>query len=285
MLIVGGARPAAALAARRAWRQPSRSTQRPIGTIRPGLLGERDELDRARSARAPDGASAAAPRRRRCWPSFEPHDRLVVQLELVGRERALEVGAQLEAGEHALVHRGLEQRGSRPCRRAWRCTSRRRRRGSAPRRRRVAGSAIEMPMLRAQRELRVPGAHRQRRASRARARRRRPPPGVARCPRAAARTRRRRSGRRCRCAADARRRGAWRPRRAPRRRPRGRAQSLTVLKSSRSRKTTAMPRVLAARAGDRVADALGEQRAVGEPRHRVVERLVGELLPRTPCAR
>jgi hypothetical protein len=32
-----------------------------------------------------------------------------VQLELLGGERALEVGAQLEPGEHALVHGGLEQ--------------------------------------------------------------------------------------------------------------------------------------------------------------------------------
>ena len=41
---------------------------------------------------------------------------------------------------------------------------------------------------------------------------------------------------------------------------------------------TARPMCVAARAGDRVAHALGEQRAVGEARDRVVEGLVGELL-------
>ena len=40
---------------------------------------------------------------------LQPHDRLVVQLELLGGERALQVGAQLQAGEHALVHGRLEQ--------------------------------------------------------------------------------------------------------------------------------------------------------------------------------
>ena len=51
-----------------------------------------------------------------------------------------------------------------------------------------------------------------------------------------------------------------------------------VLKSSRSRKTTASRALLAPCARDRMAHALAEQRAVGEAGHRVVERLVGELL-------
>ena len=54
--------------------------------------------------------------------------------------------------------------------------------------------------------------------------------------------------------------------------------SLIVLKSSRSRKMTAMPLLLAAVARDGVAHALDEQRAVGEVGDRVVEGLVGELL-------
>ena len=37
------------------------------------------------------------------------NDRLVVDLELLELERALELGAQLEAFDDALVHRGLEQ--------------------------------------------------------------------------------------------------------------------------------------------------------------------------------
>ena len=45
------------------------------------------------------------------------------------------------------------------------------------------------------------------------------------------------------------------------------------------------PALLAPAARDRVAYALGEQRAVGESRDAVVERLVGELLLEQPCAR
>ncbi len=43
--------------------------------------------------------------------------------------------------------------------------------------------------------------------------------------------------------------------------------------------------VVAAGAGDGVADALDEQRAVGEARDRVVEGLVLRAAPRRPCAR
>ena len=101
-----------------------------------GLLGEGDEV-----ARADEPALGVLPAQQRLdaaitRPSEQPHDRLVVQLELAALECALQVGPQLEAREHARVHLGLEQRGSRPCRRAWRCTWRRRRRGSARRRRR-----------------------------------------------------------------------------------------------------------------------------------------------------
>ena len=54
--------------------------------------------------------------------------------------------------------------------------------------------------------------------------------------------------------------------------------SLIVLKSSRSRKMHGEAALLAPAAGERVAHALGEQRAVGQPGHAVVERLVGQLL-------
>ena len=98
-----------------------------------GLLGERDELPRRDQP-----ALGVAPAQQRLDAEdaavLEPHERLVVQLELLGGDGALQVGAQLEPGEHTLVHLRLEHRGSCPCRRASRGTSPRRRRGSAPRR-------------------------------------------------------------------------------------------------------------------------------------------------------
>ena len=72
-----------------------------------GLLGERDEAVRLQQA-----ALGVLPAQQRLEPAdhtvLEAHHRLVVQLELVVGDRALEVGLQLEAGEHDLVHRGLE---------------------------------------------------------------------------------------------------------------------------------------------------------------------------------
>ena len=41
-------------------------------------------------------------------PSSSLDDRLVVQLELLGRDRALQVRAELEPGEDTLVHLRLE---------------------------------------------------------------------------------------------------------------------------------------------------------------------------------
>src|SRR6185312_9802935 len=73
-----------------------------------GLLGERDEL-----VRGDETALGVAPAQQRLDARraavAETDDRLVVQLELVGGHRPLQVGAQLEAGEDALVHRGLEE--------------------------------------------------------------------------------------------------------------------------------------------------------------------------------
>ena len=243
-----------------------------------GLLGERDELRRA-ATRPRSGwrqrSSASTPETGR---RARRDDRLVVQLELVVGDRALQVGAQLEAGEHALVHRAARTGGSRPCRRAWRCTSRRRRCGSARRRRRPSPArpsrcrgcarSDELLVLDAQR-------HGERLEDALGGRR--PPPGAARRPRAARRTRRRRSARRCRWRGCSRSRrlatsiSTWSPAAWPR-------LSLIVLKSSRSMKMTADAAAVAARAGDGVAHALGEQRAVGEARDRVVEGLVRELL-------
>ena len=97
-------------------------------------------------------------------------------------------------------------------------------------------------------------------------RRRRRLPGSRRRPRAGRRTRRRRTGRRCRPRARCReararpRRSSWSPAAWPR-------LSLTVLKSSRSRKTTADGRCVARGAGQRVRDAVGEQRAVRQAGH------------------
>ena len=52
--------------------------------------------------------------------------------------------------------------------------------------------------------------------------------------------------------------------------------SLTTLKRSTSMNTTANRPPRAARAGERVLEAVAEQRAVGQPGQRVVQRLVGE---------
>ena len=54
--------------------------------------------------------------------------------------------------------------------------------------------------------------------------------------------------------------------------------SLTVLKSSRSRNSTASGRLSVASAAERVFDAITEQRPVREVGDRVVEGLIGELL-------
>ena len=91
-----------------AWRQPSRSTQRPIGTIRP--ISSASGMNSSGPTRPRSGwrqrSSASTPGD---GAVVEADDRLVVQLELVGGDRALQVGAQLQAREHALVHRRLEQ--------------------------------------------------------------------------------------------------------------------------------------------------------------------------------
>ena len=128
---------------------------------------------------------------------------------------------------------------------------------------------------------RAPPRRRRRRAARARADR---DPlgdllGVARDrprPRAGTRTRRRRGGPPCRRGATVVRSrsptscSSWSPAWWPR-------LSLIALKSSRSTNSTTTPAVLPAAPLQRVRDAVGEQRAVGEPRERVVERLARQL--------
>ena len=129
-------------------RRASCSTQRPDRDDQPGLLGERDELDAARSARARGGASAAAPRRRRSSPSGRRDDGLVVAAR-ARRRRSRAAGRCAAPGGRPRPRASPARTGgSRPCRRAWRCTSRRRRRGAAPRRRAASlGAATEMPTL------------------------------------------------------------------------------------------------------------------------------------------
>ena len=78
-----------------------------MGTIRPGLFGERDEvegLDRPARRVLPakqclDAVVAAI---------IEANDGLVVDLELVQLERSLQLRLELEPLDHALVHRRLE---------------------------------------------------------------------------------------------------------------------------------------------------------------------------------
>ena len=89
----------------------------------PGVLGERDELAGRRPCRAPGRSSARAPRRR--WaPGRQVVDGLVVELQLVARQRGAQARGQLEpavravgvgrvhgvaaaAGALGLVHRGV----------------------------------------------------------------------------------------------------------------------------------------------------------------------------------
>ena len=118
-----------------------------VGAIRPrsGMVPAQQRLD------AGDGAVV------------EAHDRLVVQLELVGRPaRAGGRHAAPAAPARPRASRA-RTRGSRPCRRAWRCTWRRPRCGSARRRRDLRRRRRRaMPMLRADDQLACrPSSHRQ----------------------------------------------------------------------------------------------------------------------------
>ena len=86
-----------------AWRQPSRRTQRPIGTMSPvsSAIGT-NCVGRHHAAL---GVVPAQQRlHARDAPVVEPHDRLVVELELAAGDGALQVGPQLEPLQHALVH-------------------------------------------------------------------------------------------------------------------------------------------------------------------------------------
>ena len=93
-------------------RHASSSTHAPIGTIRPRLLGERDELARrhvpvARMVPAQERLGGAQRAR------LEVDDRLERQVQLVRVERAAEVVLQRDAGEH-LAQSNRETTRSRP---------------------------------------------------------------------------------------------------------------------------------------------------------------------------
>ena len=85
------------------------STQSPQRADQPRLLGHRDELDRARAARAPGAASARAPRPRRICPLVELDHRLVDDAQLVALERAPQLGLGAQPREHALAQHVVEQ--------------------------------------------------------------------------------------------------------------------------------------------------------------------------------
>ena len=259
-------------------RRASCSTQRPIGTISP--VSSASGMNSTRRDQAALGVAPAQQRLEagRSTPSGEPDDRLVVQLELAGVDRALQVGAQLEPVEHARVHRRLEQavaalavalgdvhRGvgvadqllgacaASPAQRDRDADAGAQERARACPARSGAASSVEDALRGVGGRLAVDVLEQD------------------------ARTRRRRSGRRCRrrARAPSRRRATSTSTSSPAAWP---SESLIVLKSSRSRNSTReRRRPLAAGAGERLADALDEQRAVGEPGDRVVERLVGEL--------
>ncbi len=104
-------------ASQSAWR-PRAAPSDPIGTIRPvssaigmnssGEISPRSGWRQRSSASKPHDLAVG-----------EPHDRLVVQLQLARVDRALQVRAQLEPSEHVRVHRGLEQAVAALAGRAW----------------------------------------------------------------------------------------------------------------------------------------------------------------------
>ena len=100
----------AVICSRRSLRLPAALAQHPAPDVddQPALLGERDELDRRDQP-----ALGMAPAQQRLDAGdglvLEPDERLVMKLELLALERPLQVGAQLEAGHHPVVHGGLEQ--------------------------------------------------------------------------------------------------------------------------------------------------------------------------------
>ena len=218
-------------------------TQLPDRDDEPGLLGERDEVDRRDAGRARDGPSGPAPR-----------------TPATGRSRSSTIGL-VDAGEARRARwRGAARcsgrRGARPTSRAspsskmldagsgpgpWPGTWRRRRRAQVCRPCPRPRSAIAMPTL-------TPSRTPRRRSSDERlgrttsAMRWRPararPVSPSRSVAAARRTRRRRSGPRCRPAPAATRRRWPTTSTSTGRRRRGRGESLITLKRSRSRNRT-----------------------------------------------
>ena len=89
-------------------RQASRSDPASDRDDQAHLLGERDE-----DVRADDPALGVTPAQQRLHAADlaagQAHDRLIVDLKLAGRHRALQVGAQFEPLEHLRVHLRLEQ--------------------------------------------------------------------------------------------------------------------------------------------------------------------------------
>ena len=261
---------------RRSVAHASRRTQAPMRDDQPGLLGQRDERRRAARGRARGAPSARAPRSPRCAPSASDDQRLVVQAQLAALDAAAQRGLQRERG-----------RGRR-----WRIASSK----TSTRLAAVLGAVHRgvgvadqvLGRLEAVARERDADARLQERLAvlrRGTARRtvveqalgdRRARPRRRRCPRTAASTRRRRSARACRTGAgrELRRMATSTSRRSPASWP---SESLTTLKRSRSRNSTATPRVAPARAPQRLAEAVEEQRAVGQAGERVVQRAVGEL--------
>ena len=121
------------------------STCWPISSMRPGLLGERDE--RQRAERSALGVLPANERfQRRDAARLQLEDRLVVHDQLAASGRAAEVRFEVESLDRARGASRRRTRGSSSCRRPWRCTSRGRRCGAA-RRRPAPVDPYAMPML------------------------------------------------------------------------------------------------------------------------------------------
>ena len=215
MLIVSGGSDGSSACIERAWRQPSRSTQRPIGTIRPvssasgmncvGGTRPRSGWCQRSSASTPETAAVG-----------EAHD-AAGSAARAGRWRSRAAGRRAARAARARPRASRARTaGSRPCRRAWRCTSRRRRCGSARRRR--DGVALRRRRCRWLRDAASSLLLDRRAAAASDSRIALGGVGgvlrAARRPRAARRTRRRRSARRCRSARMLRVQALARPRRS-----------------------------------------------------------------------
>ena len=254
-------------------RHASSSTQRPIGDDGAVALGDGDEPSGSITPRVgwSQRSKASKPT---ILVRLQFDDRLVDESNWCFVDDLVQVALEFEAVE-GRVASPARRRSTSTCPSSSPCTSRRRHRASSTRRctRRRRARCRCWPTARSVGRRRLNGfrlgapARRPSRPRRARGR----------SPRSGSRTRRRRGATRCRRSDDARAvesatsRSTWSPASWPR-------LSLTILKPSRSRYTTATPRPVRAVRSSGVLEAIVEQRTVGQPGDRIVKCAVAELL-------